>query len=839
MDEKLKKKKWFDINRIKDKLILMTVVVISILTIVSISITLQNSNTQAVLKSINNLRIPIPVTTSEIMSGANRVSASQRAYIMTSDIKYKNERLEVWNDQINPAKEKLSDIKRHISNQEFIHRIDSITNQLTYYEKLQNEIDEFFETNLKELKTEESGTDSLSLIAFMESVKSKEELAAKLNMMVAGDASKTRKDLRKMIRPLNQAQVDLLIMDNQEVQNGIRQSNITLLASSIIGIFIIIVLALFLVKNLNSSIKRPVELLKGLSKGILPKENNYSKDELNLIFEATNILSTNMRKASDFALNVGEGNFDKKFSPASESDILGNSLVQMRDRLKNIALEDKKTEWATKGSSELSNVIRKDEDKYLLYNNILRFLINYLNANQGALFLSVGEGGTEQLEMQACYAYKRKKHLSKTIQLGEGLVGQVYQEKMSIYLKEIPENYISITSGLGDAPPNNIYIVPLKKDEEVVGVIEIAAFKELEEYQRTFIDNAAQIIGGAIASININETTKKLLEESQTKEEKLQSQEEELRQNLEELSATQESMERKTKELDQQNSKLSAILDSAIDPIITIDRDGSILSINKATTTLFGYPSEELIGSNVKMLMPDPPQSDHDGYLEEYNRTKQKHIIGNLRQVEARKKDGSLFPAEIAVNEAIVGNTSIFTGIIRDLSEKQRIKEDQEKYVEKLEITSQLAEKQFEEAKRLNHEMDARFHVLNESTILSESDTYGNIIYVNDKLCEVSQYQKEELIGKPHNIFRHDNMPKEVFSKMWKTISSGRTFRGYLKNRKKDGSPYYVDAVISPVLNDKKEPVKYISARYVINDIELAEQLIKQQNKNILAELSN
>lgn len=121
-------------------------------------------------------------------------------------------------------------------------------------------------------------------------------------------------------------------------------------------------------------------------------------------------------------------------------------------------------------------------------------------------------------------------------------------------------------------------------------------------------------------------------------------------------------------------------------------------------------------------------------------------------------------------------------------------------------------------------ELKVRMDIMNMTSIVSEADQKGDIISMNDKYPQISQYSKEELIGRPHNITRHPDMPKEVFKEMWATIGRGKMFRGVVKNRAKDGSPYYVDAVIAPILGENGKPKKYLGVRYDITALELERQ---------------
>ncbi len=121
-------------------------------------------------------------------------------------------------------------------------------------------------------------------------------------------------------------------------------------------------------------------------------------------------------------------------------------------------------------------------------------------------------------------------------------------------------------------------------------------------------------------------------------------------------------------------------------------------------------------------------------------------------------------------------------------------------------------------------ELKVRTDIMNVTSIVSEADKKGDILTVNEKFLEVSKYPKNELIGFGHNTTRHPDMPKEVFKQMWSTIGRGEIFRGVVKNRAKDGTPYYVDAVIAPIMGDNGKPMKYLGVRYDITEAELERQ---------------
>ena len=116
----------------------------------------------------------------------------------------------------------------------------------------------------------------------------------------------------------------------------------------------------------------------------------------------------------------------------------------------------------------------------------------------------------------------------------------------------------------------------------------------------------------------------------------------------------------------------------------------------------------------------------------------------------------------------------------------------------------------------------------NDSVIISETDPYGTILHANDNFCAISGYSREALEGMPHNIIRHPSMPKELFRQLWSTIKKGEVFRATIKNQKKDGNPYWVNATIMPVY-ENNQIVRYVAGRHYISDEKLAEELFRNE----------
>ncbi len=219
--------------------------------------------------------------------------------------------------------------------------------------------------------------------------------------------------------------------------------------------------------------------------------------------------------------------------------------------------------------------------------------------------------------------------------------------------------------------------------------------------------------------------------------------------------------------------RLKSILDNTVDGIITIDELGNIETFNMACEKMFGYQAQEVIGKNVKILMPDPYQAEHDEYLQNYRTTGVKKIIGIGREVSGKRKDGQIFPIDLSVSEVKIHGRRIFSGIVRDISEVQ------------------------EAQKRLAAILD------NTVDGLITIDQWGSIETFN-KACEgIFGYKADEVLGKNVKILMPEPYSKEHDSYLSnyhrtgekKIIGIGREVKG----KKKDGTTFPIDLSISEV----------------------------------------
>jgi GAF domain len=265
---------------------------------------------------------------------------------------------------------------------------------------------------------------------------------------------------------------------------------------------------------------------------------------------------SNFKKASQFIKGITSENFNVEWdglNPSNASknaDSLAGDLIKMRDQMKLAMQEDEKRFWINEGLAQFSQLVRNHQaDLTRLSEEATSFLAKYLKAQQGSLFVKNDENPANPfLELAACFAFDKKKYITKRIDIGDGLVGQTYLEGEPIVLKQLPPNYIHITSGLGLATPTCLCIIPLKYNTKTEAMLELASFQVFEPHQIDFLQKAGEFVASALVSAKVSTKMSVLLEQTQQQSEEMRAQEEEMRQNMEELQATQEEMERKNRE---------------------------------------------------------------------------------------------------------------------------------------------------------------------------------------------------------------------------------------------------------------------------------------------------
>lgn len=279
---------------------------------------------------------------------------------------------------------------------------------------------------------------------------------------------------------------------------------------------------------------------------------------------------------------------------------LKDSLARNREMERHRRLDDRQRNWISEGLAEFGDILRKHSmDLEIMTYALISGLVRYLDANQGALFLTRESTEEKFLEMVACHAYDRKKFPDKSVPWGEGLIGAAALEKKGYYTDKIKDGYLTITSGLGKANPNFLLIEPLIWNDKVFGVIEMASFNRMEEYKIQFVQRVAENIATTINTMESNLRTEQLLKETQAQADQLVIQEEKMRQSMADLKLAQEEAAKQAEIFISFTNTVNHTLMRA-----EYNTDGNLIYANTRFLKKLGYSgNREVEGKHISMFI--------------------------------------------------------------------------------------------------------------------------------------------------------------------------------------------------------------------------------------------
>lgn len=246
---------------------------------------------------------------------------------------------------------------------------------------------------------------------------------------------------------------------------------------------------------------------------------------------------------------------------------------------------------------------------------------------------------------------------------------------------------------------------------------------------------------------------------------------------------------------------LDAILDTVLDGIITIDPKGMVLSFSSGAQKIFGYAPDEVIGKNINILMPEPYHGEHDGYVSNYVTSGTKKIIGIGREVAGKRKNGSIFPMELGVNEAQAGDHRLFVGIVRDITEKKQLMAN---------LAGQMA-------------------AIDKVQAIIELDLDGRILSANRIFLEIVGYTLGELQGQHHRIFLSpEERNSDAYEAFWRALRDGQYQQGEFKRLGKNGKEVWIQGSYNPILDENGKPCKVVKYATDITARKLVEAQIQR-----------
>ncbi len=376
---------------------------------------------------------------------------------------------------------------------------------------------------------------------------------------------------------------------------------------SFLGLCIMVFFTLTFVRKSTNPMQQASLMLSYIDRGEYDKVEHLesSDEEINTFYKSLNIFAEKIQKTTQFARSIGSGDLNIKYEIDSQN-ALDAALIDMQKNLQhaqieeeNRKIENEKLSWSQNGLAQLGEYLRMSNIDISEFSfNVISFLVKYVGALQGGIFISEEQEDTKYLSLKAAYAFDRKKQLEGRVEFGESLVGRCAIEGKTIFLTDIPDGYLYITSGLGENKPRCLLLVPLVFEDEVHGVIEIASIKLIEDYQISFFDSVAERIASSISNIKKNINTAELLEKFRTQSDELAFRENEIQKSL---AGIKESRAEIGKLQYETESILDALSETCI--VTRYDINAVVQDLRDKTLDVTGYKRSDIVGHSLREIL--------------------------------------------------------------------------------------------------------------------------------------------------------------------------------------------------------------------------------------------
>ena len=540
---------------------------------------------------------------------------------------------------------------------------------------------------------------------------------------------------------------------------------IIILVIVLLSIFVSIVLYYRIIKRIKLFIKDSENFFISIIKGNLietptkiPNDDFTELQNQMAVFEKKISVTSTMLKelAGRGAISGGDNVFDNSIFPQVKS--IDKHIKSLNKQLKSETNQTLINEWIRKGLASFSDVLRKNFDKPQQHaKEILSNLVGYLNIPMGAIYLP-SPTKENTFDLVGSIAYGKTKNYNRSVILGEGIVGTVAKEKKTINITDIPEDYFKVSSGFGESKPKNIIAIPIKLENKVFGIVELASLNKFKKFELEFIDELSNNLGASFAITDIFLKTKEKLKSIEKEYSLVKSKSELYESEIDSLKEENSYFESRNVESEIVNNSIQSIA-----LVAELDLEGYILNLNNAFIELLKIPEEKLRQTNYWDFISN---EENDKKID-FKKFRNDVRAGRLIQ----------FEQYFLVADRKVWLSETYIPIKRKTGKVEKIKviAFNKTDFKLLETKSRNFEERLDESKKILDKKDIELKKANEKTVKLEEEIITNIAITKEEIAELKN--KHDQI-----LQEYINQQQEKESALYEQINK---LRSDLENLKK------------------------------------------------------